>query len=51
MCGFSVAITVLWEIPIFHYSGKVCSTFNMHQLIVIACLSYIVRYEAINPIP
>jgi len=43
LCGLSVAVTVSFEIPIFHYSDRLLKVLNNHQLMTIACLAYIFR--------
>lgn len=42
-CGVSVAVTVLFEIPIFQYSKSLLRMFGRRGLLVIACAAYIVR--------
>lgn len=40
ICGLSVVVTVLFEIPIFHYSSYFLKTLNRNGLMILACLSY-----------
>ncbi len=43
LCGLSVAITVSFEVPIFHHSAWLLKRFNNHQLMTASCLAYIFR--------
>jgi hypothetical protein len=40
ICGISVVITVVFEIPIFHFSSFFLSTLNRDGLLILACLAY-----------
>ena len=46
LCGASVLVTVLFEIPLFRYSEHVMSMFSVHALLVIAMFSYCTRVFA-----
>lgn len=41
--GFSVVVTVVFEIPMFAYSKQLLDIFGQNYLIIIACISYCVR--------
>lgn len=43
VCGLSVVVTVIFEIPIFQYSEWMLSVFGRNGLVVIACLAYVCR--------
>jgi len=43
LCGFSVVITVLFEIPIFHNSEKLLAKYGIDGMQILACLAYITR--------
>lgn len=41
--GFSVVVTVLFEIPMFAYSKSLLEVVGQNNLLIIACLSYCIR--------
>lgn len=43
LCGLAVGITVLWELPIFHYSQTLLRTMGHDVLFATSMLAYIVR--------
>lgn len=43
LCGYSVGVTVLFELPIFHYSKHLLSTWGHDKLFMIAMVAYIIR--------
>ena len=43
LCGLSVAITVAFEIPLFHYSDRLLRRFTNRDLLSASCLFYIFR--------
>eukprot|EP00944_MAST-04C_sp_MAST-4C-sp1_P013119 g13119.t1 len=51
LCGISVLITVLFEIPIFYYSDYVVECFSNRTLMGIAHLAYVVRVVGYTVIP
>ena len=51
MCGVTVVVTVIFEIPIFHYAPKLLAYFGAEALQEIACLAYIIRVVAYTCIP
>lgn len=51
MCGLSVVITVLFELPIFHLAPKLLQKYGMGRLEQIACLAYIVRVIGYTLVP
>ena len=51
LCGISVLITVLFEIPIFYYSDHVVEYFSNRTLMGIAHVAYVVRVVGYTVIP
>jgi len=51
MCGVTVAVTVMFEIPIFQLAPKLLEMFGPEQLQEIACLAYITRVVGYTFIP
>eukprot|EP00944_MAST-04C_sp_MAST-4C-sp1_P001311 g1311.t1 len=51
LCGISVLITVLFEIPIFYYSDHVVDYFSNRTLMGIAHVAYVVRVVGYTVIP
>eukprot|EP00287_Rhodomonas_sp_CCMP768_P011409 CAMPEP_0196727934 /NCGR_PEP_ID=MMETSP1091-20130531/8783_1 /TAXON_ID=302021 /ORGANISM="Rhodomonas sp., Strain CCMP768" /LENGTH=462 /DNA_ID=CAMNT_0042070619 /DNA_START=76 /DNA_END=1464 /DNA_ORIENTATION=+ len=43
LCGLSVAVTVIFEIPLFYFTGSILRTFSLPYLLILAGLSYAVR--------
>jgi hypothetical protein len=43
LCGGTVLLTVLFEIPIFHYYDKIESTIGRGGVLIIAYICYVVR--------
>lgn len=51
ICGLSILVTVIFEIPIFHYSAKLLSKYGKESLQKVACLAYVVRVVGYTLIP
>lgn len=51
MCGITVALTVMFEIPIFHVAPKLLRRFGSGSLLLIAGVSYMVRVIGYSIIP
>ncbi len=51
ICGVSVVVTVIFEIPLFTYSKHLLDAVGHHYLTVIACMSYIVRVVGYTVVP
>ena len=51
ICGLTVVVTVVFEIPIFHYAPRLLEYFGAENLQKIACLTYILRVVAYTLIP
>ena len=51
ICGLSVVVTVVFEIPIFHYAPRLLAYFGAEALQKIACLAYITRVVGYTYIP
>ena len=51
LCGISVLITVLFEIPIFYYSDYIVNFFPNHVLMGIAHVAYVIRVVGYTLIP
>ena len=52
LCGFSVAITVLFEMPVFHYSPYLLRRLGHDALFLLAMLAYSIRvfgYSFLSP--
>jgi MFS family permease len=43
ICGISVVVTVIFEIPIFHFSSCFLSTLKRDGLMILGCLAYSTR--------
>ena len=43
LCGITVVVTVVFEIPIFNHSDWILKHINVHVLVVIGAIAYIVR--------
>ena len=50
-CGTSVAVTVLFEVPIFQYSTILLQTYGAENLQKVACLAYVIRVVGYTFIP
>jgi hypothetical protein len=42
-CGYTVGVTVVFEIPIFHYSNYLLKEWGHDVLFVIAMVAYVIR--------
>mmetsp|Transcript_8963 Transcript_8963/g.13070 ORF Transcript_8963/g.13070 Transcript_8963/m.13070 type:complete len:471 (-) Transcript_8963:29-1441(-) len=51
MCGLTVAVTVMFEIPIFQLAPKLLEIFGPEKLQEIACMAYITRVVGYTFIP
>jgi len=51
ICGVSVLVTVLFEVPIFYFAPRLLDRFGPEMLQKIACLAYIVRVVGYTLIP
>jgi len=51
MCGLSVVITVVFELPIFHFAPKLLEKYGMGRLEQLACLAYVVRVISYTLVP
>jgi hypothetical protein len=51
ICGLTVLVTVIFEIPIFHYAPRLLTYFGAEALQKIACVAYIFRVVAYTCIP
>ena len=51
MCGLTVAVTVMFEIPIFEYAPEMLKRFGLGILLQISSLAYIVRVVGYSLIP
>ena len=52
LCGVSVLITVMFEIPLFYFSKFIMKRVSLHSMNVIAAIAYcfrVVTYTLINP--
>jgi len=51
ICGLTVVVTVLFEIPIFHYAPQLMSFFGAENMQIIACVAYITRVVGYTFVP
>lgn len=51
ICGLSVLVTIIFELPIFQYSPELLNFFGIVPLQYIACIAYIVRVIGYGFIP
>ncbi len=51
MCGLTVCITVLFELPLFHYSPNVLKLLGSTTMLLLACFAYVVRVIGYSFIP
>lgn len=51
LCGFSVLITVVFEIPIFAFAPRITKSLSTLQMLLIAHIAYIVRAVGYTFIP
>eukprot|EP00560_Eucampia_antarctica_P003146 CAMPEP_0197837232 /NCGR_PEP_ID=MMETSP1437-20131217/31510_1 /TAXON_ID=49252 ORGANISM="Eucampia antarctica, Strain CCMP1452" /NCGR_SAMPLE_ID=MMETSP1437 /ASSEMBLY_ACC=CAM_ASM_001096 /LENGTH=149 /DNA_ID=CAMNT_0043444099 /DNA_START=123 /DNA_END=572 /DNA_ORIENTATION=+ len=51
MCGLTVAVTVMFEIPIFEYAPLMLQRFGLGPLLQISAIAYIVRVIGYTFIP
>ena len=52
LCGYSVAVTVVFELPIFHYGERLMRALGHEAMILLSLLSYAVRtfgYSRLQP--
>ncbi len=49
--GLTVVVTVVFEIPIFHYAPRLLLYFGAEKLQIIACVAYVIRVVAYTCIP
>jgi Na+/melibiose symporter-like transporter len=50
-CGLTVVVTVIFEIPIFHYAPKILLAFGYQSMQKVACIAYITRVIGYTFIP
>eukprot|EP00546_Thalassionema_frauenfeldii_P007940 CAMPEP_0178932354 /NCGR_PEP_ID=MMETSP0786-20121207/22539_1 /TAXON_ID=186022 /ORGANISM="Thalassionema frauenfeldii, Strain CCMP 1798" /LENGTH=247 /DNA_ID=CAMNT_0020609573 /DNA_START=606 /DNA_END=1346 /DNA_ORIENTATION=- len=51
LCGLTVLVTVVFEIPIFHYAPKLLERYGLEILQQIACLAYVTRVVGYTFVP
>ena len=51
MCGLTVFVTVMFEIPLFHYAPFLLDTFGSGLLMYVACFAYVTRVIGYTLIP
>jgi len=51
ICGLTVVVTVVFEIPIFHFAPKLLDFFGTENLQVIASLAYVIRAVGYTFVP
>ena len=51
MCGLTVCVTVLFELPLFHYAPNVLKLLGSTSMLQLACLAYVVRVVGYSFIP
>jgi MFS family permease len=51
VCGASVVVTVIFEIPIFQYSSKLLDMYGAEALQKVACFAYVIRVVGYTFIP
>jgi len=51
ICGLTVVVTVLFEIPIFHYAPHLLAYFGAATMQKIACFAYIIRVVGYTFVP
>lgn len=51
ICALTVFVTVIFEIPIFHYAPQFLAYFGAEKLQIIACLAYIIRVFGYTLVP
>jgi len=52
LCGITITITVIFELPVFHYSSKLLNKIGVSGMIIIAQVSHITRvfvYTLLTP--
>jgi hypothetical protein len=52
LCGLTVGVTVLLELPIFHYSEVILRTMSHDAMLMVSMLAYIIRvygYTLLTP--
>merc|ERR1712071_30579 len=50
-CGFTVIVTVVFEIPIFHYGPLILKKIGSGKMQQIACLAFVTRVLGYSLIP
>ena len=51
MCGLTVCVTVLFELPLFHYAPNVLKLLGSAAMLQLACLAYVIRVIGYSYIP
>ena len=51
MCGMTVCVTVLFELPLFHYAPSILKRLGSATMMQLGCLAYIVRTIGYSFIP
>ncbi|KAL7529597.1 hypothetical protein ACHAXR_003045 [Thalassiosira sp. AJA248-18] len=51
MCGLTVSVTVLFELPLFHFAPEVLKILGPIRLLLWACFAYVVRVIGYSFIP
>lgn len=51
MCGMTVCVTVLFELPLFHYAPSILERLGSATMMQLGCLAYIVRAIGYSFIP
>eukprot|EP00940_MAST-03C_sp_MAST-3C-sp2_P001918 g1918.t1 len=51
MCGVSVLVTIVFELPLFYYSEKVLQSMNVHTLNLVAATAYCIRVVVYTLLP
>ena len=51
LCGISVVVTVIVEVPVFHYSKYILTVCGRNTLLLLACFSYVTRVVGYTFVP
>merc|ERR1711976_1010661 len=51
ICAISVVVTVVFEIPIFHFSSELLNMYGAANLQIVACIAYVIRVVGYTFIP
>lgn len=51
ICGVSILVTVIFEVPIFHFSSRLLNRYGKDTLQKVACFAYVVRVVGYTLIP